>query len=310
MLKRIIVLLCALCLTVGLLAGCAEKPEKAEGKLQIVATLFPQYDFARTLAADLADVTLLLPPGAESHSYEPTPADMILINNADLFIYTGDAMEGWAASVLDSLEGNPTVLDISEGIALQQETHDEHEEHDGHVHDVDPHIFTSPRRAIQMAQHLEDVLCTIDPENAQVYQSRGTALRGDLAALDEEFKSISQNAVRHKLIFGGRFAFGYFVEDYGFDYDSAFDSCASESEPAAADVARLIDEVRSEGIPVVYYEELSNPKTAKLICDETGAKPLLLHSCHNISKEELQNGQTYLSLMQMNLDHLKEGLCQ
>lgn len=306
--KRLMILFTAACLiSVCLLTGCEPLNKKESDKLQIVATLFPQYDFARTLAADLADITLLLPPGAESHSYEPTPADMILINNADLFIYTGDAMEGWVASVLSGLEGNPAVLDISEGLDLHDASHDESA---GHTHDVDPHVFTSLRRARQMAQKLEDTLCSIDSENSGVYQSRGAWLREELTALDEEMQSVTQSAVRNKLIFGGRFAFGYFVEDYALSYDSAFDSCSSEAEPAAADVARLIDEVRSENIPVVYYEELSNPKTAQLICDETGAKPLLLHSCHNISKEELETGQTYLSLMQMNIEHLREGLCQ
>ena len=335
MMKRKTAAILSLLLTVCLLSACAAVPpteEKADsGKLQIVATLFPQYDFARTIAGDLADVTLLLPPGAESHSYEPSPADVIRINKADLFIYTGEAMEGWAASILSGLEGDPVILDISEGIALQKEA-DEHEEHeheedahegehvheDGgdrhahntHVHDVDPHIFTSPRRALQMAQHLEDTLCEIDPQNSAVYRAHGADLRGELAALDAEFTAITQNAVRHKLIFGGRFAFGYFVADYGLAYDSAYDSCSSETEPAAADVARLIDEVRGEKIPVVYYEELSNPKIAQLICDETGATPLLLHSCHNISKDELQGGATYLSLMRQNAEHVKEGLCR
>lgn len=296
--KRMLSLLLCLCL----LAGCRNAPTDTQpDRLQIVTTLFPQYDFARQLAGDLADVRLLLPPGAESHSYEPTPADMIAINEADLFIYTGARMEAWVPAVLDSLEGDPVVLDLSQGLDLYLT-------HEGHGHDIDPHIFTSPRWAIQLAQRVQDALCQIDPENTSTYLERGLTYRTQLKALDESIQQITDTAKRRKLVFGGRFAFLYLVKEYGLSYVSAYDSCSSESEPSAADIASIIEAVKAESIPVVYYEELTDPKTARLICEETGAKPLLLHSCHNISKEELARGETYLSLMQMNARHLEEGL--
>ncbi|MGN1059270.1 MAG: metal ABC transporter substrate-binding protein [Clostridia bacterium] len=306
--KRIMTILVCACLLTGCAAGSARPSDS--GKLKIVATLFPQYDFAREIAGDAAEVTLLLPPGAESHSYEPSPADVMAINQADLFIYTGDAMEAWVAPLLDSLEGDPAILNISEGIELHEPVHEtaQDEANHDHDHDVDPHVFTNPRFAIQMAENLENKLGEIDPAGREAYKARGAAYRAELAALDQEFRDIVASAKNHKLIFGGRFAFLYFTEEYGLTYDAAYDSCSSEAEPSAADMARLIDTVRKENIPVVYYEELSNPKTARLICEETGAKPLLLHSCHNISKDELKNGATYLSLMQMNAAHLKEGL--
>lgn len=284
------------------LSGCtAAKQQNNPHTLSVVATLFPQYDFAKNLAEDLAEVTLLLPPGSESHSYEPTPADMMAVQNADLFIYTGDAMEGWAKTLIESLDDGPTILDLSKGLSLKMHEHDHH-------HDVDPHIFTNPRMAIQMLQSVEDALCTLDPTNSNIYKSRGEAYRAELTALDREFRNAANSGKRNKLIFGGRFAFLYFTQEYDLSYEAAYSSCSSESEPAAADIAHIIDTVKNEQIPVVYYEELADPKTARLICEETGAKPLLLHSCHNISKEELTQGVTYLSLMKMNLEHLKEGL--
>ncbi len=301
--KRIIV--CLLCLV--LLTGCAIAPTEQSGekKLNIVTTLFPQYDFARTIAGDNAQVTLLLPPGSESHSYEPSPVDMMTINEADLFIYTGETMEAWVPSVLKSLEGNPAILNISSGIDLHQgHNHDDVE----HQHNVDPHIFTNPLYAVAMAESLENQLCEIDPEHSDEYKANGEAFRAELKDLHGQVSQVVQNAKRNKLIFGGRFAFLYFTEAYGLSYDAAFDSCSSESEPSAADLTRIIDTVKNENIPVVYYEELSDPKTARLICEETGAKALLLHSCHNISKEELAQGATYLSLMKKNLENLKEGL--
>lgn len=301
--KRII--LCLLCLV--LLTGCVSETTEQNSKpnLKIVATLFPQYDFARTIAGEDAEVTLLLPPGAESHSYEPSPADIIKINEADLFIYTGEAMEAWVPSVLDSLEKQPVILDMSAGIEL----HQGHDHEDGeHQHNVDPHIFTNPLYAMTMAKDLEAKLCEIDPTHSEDYKKRGQAFYAELNDLHQQLSHLIQNAKRNKLIFGGRFAFLYFTEAYGLSYEAAFDSCSSESEPSAADVIHIIDTVKTENIPVVYYEELSDPKTAHLICEETGAKPLLLHSCHNVSKEELSQGATYLSLMRKNAEHLKEGL--
>ncbi len=297
----------AVSLTVLLMTGCTSLQQKettSTDKLQIVATLFPQYDFARQIAGDQAEVTLLLPPGAESHSYEPTPADLVKINEADLFIYTGEAMEGWVPTILESLEGKPMILDISEGIDVQAG----HDPEETHHHNIDPHIFTNPQFALQMAKTLENTLCQLDPEEQASYQSRGEAYRAELADLDRQFKTIAQEGKRNKLIFGGRFAFLYFTEAYSLTYDGVYDSCAAEAEPSAADLIRIMDTIKAENIPVVYYEELSNPKTARLISEETGAKMLLLHSCHNISKEELAAGATYLGLMRQNAEHIKEGL--
>ncbi|MBE7049120.1 MAG: zinc ABC transporter substrate-binding protein [Ruminococcaceae bacterium] len=305
--------ICCFVICLCLLSGCTSVtiPQNKGDKLQIVATLFPQYDIARTIAGDLADVVLLLPPGAESHSYEPTPADIITINQADLFIYTGDAMEGWVTSILDSLESNLAILNISEGIPLHGTEHEMAHDEANHTHtDVDPHVFTNPRFVQQMAITLRERLKEIDTnqEHHTIYDTNAKKLQQELVNLDQRFRNITENSKRKKLIFGGRFPFLYFIEEYNLTYDAAYNSCSSESEPSAADIARLIDTVHKEQIPVVYYEELSDPKIARLICEETGTEPLILHSCHNISKEELANGATYISLMNTNADHLEKGL--
>ncbi len=301
--KRLLVI----CLCFFLLSGCGFH-ESTEGKnsekLQIVATLFPQYDFAREIAGPSAEVTLLLPPGAESHSFELTPADIIKINEADLFIYTGDDMEAWVPSILESLEGDPFILNISSDI----DVHEGHDHPAEHKHGADPHVFTNPKFAVSMAQTLENALCEINPQKREAYRARGAAYRAKLNELDQRFEAIVTSSERKKMIFGGRFAFAYFTEAYGLSWDAAIQSCSSEAEPAATDIARLIDMVKEEKIPVVYYEELESTQIARLICEETGAKPLLFHSCHNISKEELANGAGYLSLMEQNAANLEEGL--
>lgn len=290
-----------------LLAGCAQNqggitasPEAEKGdKLQIVATLFPQYDFARQIAGDKAEVILLLPPGVESHSFEPTPSDIIKINRSDLFVYTGDTMEVWAGRIIDGMKSagsESLVLDVSQGIDLTD---------DGVV---DPHIWTDPVNAEAMSANILEALCSLDPANTDYYRANAAGFSAALSDLDAEFQTIVNNGKRNKIIFGSRFALHYFVKRYGLTAESAFDSCSSETEPSVRAVAELIERIKNEEIPVIYYAELEDPKVARAISAETGAKLLLFHSCHNVTKEELEEGVTYLSLMKQNAEHLKEGL--
>lgn len=288
-----------------------KKPKINEEKIQIVATLFPQYDFARQIAGDRADVTLLLTPGIESHSYEPTPADIIKISESDLFIYTGENMEIWAHSIIEGLEEDVEVLEVSKGISLAKveegEGHD-HEQEESHYHDYDPHIWTSPVYAIQMCKNIEEELCKLDPENEEYYQENANEYIKKLEQIDSEIKEIVKTARRKEMIFGSKFAFYYFVREYGLTYKAAYDSCGEEAEPSAKVVSELINEINKKKIPVVYYEELTEPKIAKIISEQTGAKMLLFHSAHNVSKEDFDKGITYLDIMKQNIENLKEGL--
>lgn len=321
------------CLTIaivltGVLAGCQnyEKNNEKEvlssdnGKIQIVATLFPQYDFAREIAGDKANVKLLLPPGVESHSFEPAPSDIIKIKDADLFIYTGQYMEVWTHNILKGATGsdsNVTVLDVSKGIELdtisevEAQLKESGHEHEGILendHLYDPHIWTSPVIAKKMVTNISDSLCRLDPDNEEYYKANAQRYIAELDALDGEFRSIIENSVRKEIIFGSRFALYYFAKEYGLTYEAAFDSCSKETEPSAKTIAHLIEEIKDKNIPVIYYGELTEPKAAKSISEETGAKMLLLHSCHNLSKDEFEKGETYLTLMKQNAENLKEGL--
>lgn len=327
--KKILAFAAAALFFAFLLTGCIANREKEApavkdetgGRLQIVATLFPQYDFARQIAGNKAEVTLLLPPGVESHSYEPTPSDAVKINKSDLFIYTGEAMEAWCGKIIDSMQDSGShslVLDVSQGINLvkAEEIEAEHR-HDGedtealeheNEHLYDPHIWTDPLNAKAMATSIRDALCDLDPANADYYKKNASAYIAELDALDSEFRDIVSSGKRDEIIFGSRFALYYFAKRYGLSYEAAFDSCSSETEPSARAVAGLIEEIRAEGIPVIYYAEMEDPKVARAISAETGAKMLLFHSCHNVTKDELKNGATYLSLMKQNAENLKEGL--
>ena len=303
--KSFILLISMVFLCFIFFTGCGNS-EIETGKLKIVTTLFPQYDFTRQIVGDKANVTLLLQPGIEAHSFDPSPSDVVDINECDLFIYTGEYMETWASDILSSLESDVSVLNVSEGI-LMSAVEEEHE-HEEDVHEYDPHIWTSPKNAIKMVENILDTLVEMDPENKDYYTENANLYLAELKQLDTNIREVVENADIKTIFFGGKFAMYYFAQEYGLDYIAAFDSCTSETEPSAKLVARIVDAVKEQNAPVVYYEELSNHKAADTICTETGAKPLLLHSCHNISKDEYKLDVTYLSLMKQNLENLKEGL--
>ena len=305
-----------ICIMVVPLSACGRKSID-DDRLLIVTTLFPQYDFTRQIAGDKADVKLLLSPGMEAHSYDPTPSDIASINESDLFIYTGDNMETWAAKLIKGLEKDVNVLDVSKGVDIiktedeEGHHHDEDEEehgHEGHNHIYDPHIWTSISNAKIMVSNIVDELVQIDAENADYYRKNADKYLEQLTELDNEFKEVVRNSDVKTIYFADKFAMYYFVHDYGLNYVSAYDSCSSETEPSAKLVAKMIDEVKENNAPAIFYAELSNHKAADTISEETNTKEYLLHSCHNISKDEYKKGVTYISLMKQNLENLKKGL--
>ncbi|MDY5576244.1 MAG: metal ABC transporter substrate-binding protein [Lachnospiraceae bacterium] len=293
--------------------ACSNKEKKQEEeKLSIVTTLFPNYDFAKQIAGDKAEVTLLLDPGVEAHDYDPTPADIISINKSDLFIYTGDFMEVWASQIIDSLDNkNLQIVDASKGIEListEDEEHETSDESKEHSHEYDPHIWTSPKNAITMVNTILEAIVLADPDNEDYYRKNAASYVTQIQEIDNEIRAVVNDAKQDTIYFGGRFAMIYFVREYGLGYMSAFDSCSSETEPSAKLVTKMVDAMKKNGASVVFYEELTDHKSAQAIADEIGGTTLLLHSCHNVSAEDFKNGATYVSLMKQNIENLKTGL--
>ena len=299
--------LCMLMAAMLLLTGCGGPDAAVGGKLKIVATLFPTYDFARAIGGDRVQVRLLLTPGKESHSYEPSTGDVMDIDGCGVFIWTGEYMEPWVPGLLEGLEGEPLVVDASSGVELAEEEEQAHD-HGGHHHELDPHIWTSPVNCLTMVDGILSAMTAADPENADYYAANAETLKAELKSLDREFREITADGGTKKIYHGGRFSMYYFVREYGLDWEAAYDSCSSDTEPSVRRVCEMIDEMREEGARAVFYEELSNNSVARLIADETGAEPLLLHSCHNLSQEEWDRGETYVSLMKKNAENLKEAL--
>lgn len=317
--KKILALMMALFMMVSC-AASADKDEDAkalgEEKLSVVAMLFPQYDFARQIAGDRAEVKLLLPAGMDSHSFEPSPSDIVSINKCDVFLYTGAEMEPWTQTLLDGgLESDTLVVDLSKGIEMSEtesvtpdDGHDHGHEEKPHHHVVDPHIWTSPKNAAVMAKAVCDALCERDPEGESTYRANCDEYIKELEALDTEIRSIIGSGKRTEIIFGSRYAFHYFSEEYGLTCYAAYDSCSEENEASAGAVAGIIDLVNEKSIPVIYHEEMIDPKVARTIAEETGAELLMMHSAHNLTKDEMAAGETYLSIMRQNAENLRKGL--
>ena len=327
-------ILALLLLCVLLLTGCGstEAPQEAaddDGKLKIVASVFPAYDFARAAAGDRADVQLLLPPGAESHSYEPTPADIMAVQDCDLFVYLGGEGETWIQTILDAVEPRGASLkmvdcvemleeDHIEGMQLPGNHHHHHHDHEeGHEHhhgegevvELDEHVWTSPLNAAAITRAIGEKLGTLDSAHSDVYKQNAEAYAKELEELSEDFRAFFDTLPEGTpLIFGDRFPLRYFVEEYGLRYYAAFPGCSNQTEPSAATIAFLTEKVREEHVSTVFYIEFSNHLVADSIAESTGTKTAMFHTCHNISPEDMEAGTTYLELMRHNLETLKTSL--
>ena len=280
-----------------------------EGKLSIVCTDFPCYDFARQAAGDNAEVTMLLKPGTEAHSYDPTPADILAIGGADLFVYIGGESDAWADGILASFgDDAPATLRMMDCV----EAPIEEEEHD-HIHDsdgpeYDEHIWTSPVIARRMISAMGDALAEIDPAGGDAYIGAANAYGDEIAAIDGEIQEVVDHAARQELVFADRFPFVYFTREYGLEYAAAFPSCTADTEPSAQTVMTLIQKVVRDYLPAVYTIELSTQAIAKTIAEETGCEILTLHSMQTVSQAEFDAGASWVSIMGDNVEALRKGL--
>lgn len=287
-----------------------ENVKKDSSKISVVTTIFPYYDFTRSIAGDKADIKLLLSPGSEPHSYEPSPSDIVAIENCDIFIYNGGESDEWVESVLDSIENkNMKVMRMMDYVDLLYEQNFDHDEHNNeHGEEYDEHIWTSIRNAEKLTDAIYDELSSCDFANKEIYAKNRDTYINKLQTLDSEISEIVSNAKRKTVVFGDRFPFLYFVTDYSLEFECAFPGCSSETEPSISTVTHMIDFTRKNQIPVVFYLEFSNGKVAKLISEDTGAKTMRFSSCHNVTKDEFADGASYISLMEQNAKALKEAL--
>lgn len=343
----------ALILSAGLAAGCKGRGQGTPGsqagedvrgeisaeRLKVVTTLFPYYDFTRQIAGDKVDLTMVVPAGMDSHSFEPTPADMRRIQEADILICNGGAMEQWVSQVTEALDtSHLTVVTMMDYVDVVEEEMVEGMEDEGHEHshmnvhgdspvrgdgdgahfheehfrqeeeEYDEHIWTSPVNAMRFTEAITDALILADPANRQVYEAGRDSYLQELEGVHQMLLQVARDRKRNIIVVGDKFPFRYLAEEYGFQYRAAFSGCSTDTEPSARTIAYLIDKVRQEEIPAVYYLELSSHRVSEIIGEETGAEPMLLHSCHNVTRKEFDAGITYVDLMLQNAENLRKGL--
>ncbi len=305
MLKRIILI----ALLIGLLTACQSRVEVKE-KPQVMVSLFPQYDIVRNIAKDKVDVDLFLPAGSEPHSYEPSASTLMKIVESDLFVYSSDELEPWVKRLV---EGNATenlmVLDASSGISLLEADHeheDEHEDEDELA--FDPHYWLDTQNMIIMSKTILEALIQIDPENETFYVNNADTYVKELQVLDEMWIDLFEHARLNQIIYGGHYAFGYLSHRFGLEIISPYSGYAPDAEPSAQALAGLMDILAEKQINVIFYEELIDPRVARIIAEQANVEIEVLHGAHNLSPEQKEADWTYISIMEDNISKLKKAL--
>lgn len=297
--------------------GSCDVSTPAHEKPLVVTTIFPPYDFARAIAGDRIDLSVLVTV-TDSHSFSPTAADMALIEECDLFIYTGGEGDVWAEDFLRQIDtSEKTVINMMELCTLIETEHD-HDHSHGHDHDedhaeetYDEHVWLDPHNAILIVEAIRDALILIDADHSQIYQNNTGAYLEELHSLDEDYHNAIEVASHHSIVVADQFPYRYLCEAYGISYTSAIDGCGSASDLTAIEYDRLIEKLRQDDLSVILCTEYSDRTIANTVLRESGREDvriLALHSCHTLTQAAIRDGHTYLSLMRVNLQVLTDAL--
>ena len=310
----IIILILIIVAIVFLISKSSNTSKNDEEKIQIVSTNFASYDFLRAIIGDNQNInlTFLLGPGKDAHSYDPTAGDLIKIQNADLFVYIGGESEKWADKVLEALENSKTkkicIAEAVDKIQEQEVDGAEEEEEEEEEGAFDDHIWTSPENSIKMVEALEKAMEEIDNNNSSKYKENAEKYISEIKEVDSKIQEIVDKKVRDRLVFADRMPMQYFMNYYKLKVSAAFSGCSTETEPSAKTIAYLQNKIKEEKIPVVLYIELNDGRVAKTIAKETGIKAKQIQTLHNVSLDDFNNGETWVSLMNRNLKVLKAAL--
>lgn len=316
--KHVMIIMILLVGTAALFCGCSKGSQQPKAGLQVITTLFPLYDFARAIAGDKAQVTMLLPPGVEPHNFEPKPEDMIRISRASLFVYTSKYMEPWAERIISGISNRSLrVVNAGERVAYSSGV-----AADKHVHgaaisgdsndqkSMDPHIWLDFANAALIVDTILDGFMAADPGNGAFYRQNAAVLKSRLVALDEKYRKALASCSTRKLLHGGHYTFGYMARRYALDYH-ALSGISSDSEPSAEHMVALVREIRTSGVRHLFAEELLSPRLTETLAHEAGVGVLMLHGAHNLSRDDLSRNLTFFDLMDRNLQQLQKGLgCQ
>ena len=334
--KKIIAVLLSALLLAGILSGC-DVFKKNNDKIEIVTTIFPEYDWVREIVGDKTDrvnITMLLDNGADLHSYQPTASDMVRIANCDMFIYVGGESDEWVDDVLKTAQNKDMIVvnlldvlgesvkeeEVKEGMEGEHDHDHDHEEEEEHEHEhhhdedepeYDEHVWLSLKNAVTLVNYISGKIATLDPDNKDAYAANAAAYVAKLNALDVRYAAAIEAATVKTLVFGDRFPFRYLVDDYGLDYFAAFVGCSAESEASFNTIKFLADKVNELGLKSIMQIENSNNKIAETVKNATNTKDqtiLTLNSLQSVTSRDVKNGTTYLGVMEENLATLTEAL--
>lgn len=293
--KKIVILFITIVL---LLSGCTPKlNDIKDDKLNIVTTIFPIYDFVRAIGGDLVEIKLLVDPGTEVHSYDPSPSDITAIYDADLFFYIGGESDKWVETILSDTDVD--AIRLMESVCVLAEAH-----HD----EIDEHIWTSPENAFLMLNKILESISIKDKKNSKTYESNYEEYSDEIKELDNKFKEIVDKSDNKFILVADRFPFEYFTNYYGIKYDAAFDGCAISTDISIKTMNRLVKVINDKNIDSVFCVEMSNKNIANALREELGVKIFELHSAHNVSKSDFLNNVTYVDIMKRNLKSLERGI--
>ena len=312
--KRILSLVLSILIGISL-SGC--RKEQDDTRLKVVCTVFPQYDFVREIGGELVNAEMLLPFSVESHDFSfdsLTVADLKKIASADLFIYIGGPSDkDWVGELKKSVKSDRTeylaLIDATDVLneSLSESMEHDHEDH-GHLETetIDEHIWTSPKRAIEIVDFICAKLCDLDKQNSEAYLNNANNYKQRLIEADNKLSKIESSG--KKLIFADRFAFRYLCYDYKISYDAAFPGCSAATDPSVSQIASLTKSAKDSKVKSIFYLENSDPAFAKNIANAIGAKAVMLHSAHTVSKKEFENKISFISILENNILKISEAL--
>ena len=285
--------------------SCGEV-ERSTGKISVVTTIFPYYDFARSVSKGTCDVDMLLKPGSDVHSFEPTPSEILKIRNADLFIYNGGESDEWVDSILESLgdTDKPVVMKMTDYVKPLTEMDADHHAED----EEDEHIWTSLDNAKTLVSKISDEVSKLDQKNKSVYTKNSLDYIEKISKVQSEIENTVNSSKSKKIVVGDRFPLLYFATEFSLDWECAFPGCSTETEPSLDRLSKLTDTIEKDKIKTILKLEMSENKVADTLADETNTKVRTFYSAESVSKEDFVNNVTYVDLMERNNNALKEAL--
>jgi zinc transport system substrate-binding protein len=297
----------------------AEEPARKDTRLNVVATIFPLCDFARNIGGDKVTVTMLLPPASDAHHYELKPNDIVRVSKTDIFLFTSFEMEQWAYKIINTAAEKTNMLAVETGQGASLLPLSSFHEHDAehqpglpetdpeHASRFDPHIWLDLDNAQKIVDNIAKAFINKDLKNSETYKRNAQAYKLKLIDLDQKYQAQLANCRTRTILHAGHWAFAYLAERYHIKYLSAYNMSA-DAEPSPQQMLTLIEQIKAQKLKYIYYEDLTSPKLARTIAEETGAETLKLNNGHDISKKDFQPDISFLTLMERNLANLKKGM--